>query len=134
MLYFTFKDFLVIFLFTIGTYGLITAFEDRLAGFNWISMDFVMGMVIVVALYGLLALLLVIFIFPVAIKFDNFEVVKKDVFVIMISTIVLISVMAAFFNFFLPMVDGSGEIIQHGYPFDKGADHSAQYLWNNFSS
>lgn len=123
---------LVICLFTLGTYLLITVFEDRLQGFNWLSMDFILGLTIVTTLYLLLAIILVIFIFPVAIRFDTFEVVKKDIIVIMISTIVLISVMVAFFNFFLPMVDGSGSIIQHGYPFDKGADKSAQYLWNNF--
>jgi len=124
--------FLVIGLFTIGTYAIITAFEDRLQGFNWVSLDFVLGMAIVVALYGLLAIILVIFIFPVAIRFDNFEVVKKDIIVIMISTIVFISVFAAFFNFFLPMTDGSGNILQNGYPFRSGLDKAALYQWNNF--
>jgi len=125
--------FLVISLFTIGTYGIITAYEFEIRAFNWLSMDFIIGLVIVFTLYLLIAMILVIFIFPVAIKFDNFEAAKKDTVMIIISTIVLISVMAAFFNFFLPMVDGSGNIIQHGYPFDRGAEKSAQYLWNNFS-
>jgi hypothetical protein len=125
--------FLVIFFFTLGTIGLLNAFETEIMYYNWASMDFILGMVTVVVLFGLFVFLLYFFVLPIAVRLDNFEVVKKDIAVIMISTIVFMSIFAAFFDFFLPMADASGTPFQHGYPYLSGLDEDASYLWNNFA-
>jgi len=124
--------FLVIGSFTLGTVGIINAFEREFYGFNWVSSDFILGMLTVIAVFGIISILLIYIVFPVAIRFDNFEVVKKDIAVIMISTIIFMSIFAAFFDFFLPMLDADGTIFQHPYPFHSGLDEDASYLWNHF--
>jgi hypothetical protein len=124
--------FLVIGFFTFGTIGIINSFESHFVSFNWGSFDFILGLLLVIAFFGILGFLLVFFIFPVAIRFDNFEVVKKDIAVIMISTIIFMAIFAAFFDLFLPMVDVTGSELRHGYPFRSGADWDASVRWNNF--
>jgi len=123
----------IIGLFLIGSVAIIGAFEEQFKNFDFQSTDYVYGLITIFALFSILGFLLVFFVFPVAIRFDNLEVVKKDIIVIMISTIVLMAVFSAFYDFFLPMARGDGSLIQHNYPFRSGLEYDASYRAENFN-
>ena len=95
-------------------------------------MDFILGMVLASALFGIFAVLLVLFIFPVAIRFDNFEAPKKDIIIIMINTIILMAILVAIYDFYLPMTTEEGATIMHGYPYRTGPENQASYKSDYF--
>ncbi|MHA1343040.1 MAG: hypothetical protein ACTSQG_03585 [Promethearchaeota archaeon] len=119
--------------FTFGGVLIISAFEDKLSTFNWNSLEFVFGLITVFSIFLIFALILVFFIFPVAIRFDNFELVKKDILLIFISTIILMTIFCVLFDFFLPMTRSDGSLIMYGYPYKTGAENDASFKWENFN-
>ncbi len=122
----------IISVFTFSSVLIAFAFQHSLSGFNWTSLEFVWSMAITAVFFLLLAIVLYLLIFPLAVKFDNFEVSKADILQIFISTIILMAIFILIFDFFLPMTDASGAEIKWGYPFRRGASNDASVKTQNF--
>lgn len=123
----------VIMAFTYGAIPIASAHSTQLAAINWSSNEFILGLAITIIFIALLALLLIFIISPFAMNLDNFSEVKKDMLMIVVSTIILMLLLNAIFDVFLPMVSGDGIEFGWQYPFQSGAKNDPSYLAENFN-
>ncbi|MHA1683854.1 MAG: hypothetical protein ACTSUE_23140, partial [Promethearchaeota archaeon] len=116
----------------VGCFFWVSIVPQVTAAVDLLSMDFLLSLSAVIAVFGIAVVLLLFFIFPFVVKFDNLGAPKVKIIIILISTIILTWLIVLIFDFFLPMTDVLGNDIIYGYPFDIGPDHEVLYLWRHF--
>lgn len=102
------------------------------AAVNLMSVEFLLVLGLVIALFGVAAVLCLLVIIPFLVKFDNLGAPKKEIVLIILSTIVLTWIIVLVFDFFLPMTDVNGDPIVYGYPFRFGGEYEVSALLERF--
>nr|MDO8113452.1 hypothetical protein [Candidatus Sigynarchaeota archaeon] len=111
----------------------ITKIPQITSAVNLLSLQFLTAIGVTVLFFGIAAVVLIFFVIPFIVKFDNLGAPKKEIVIQIAMTIVLVWVVLLVFDFVLPMTGVDGQPINYGYPFTHlGSDYEVQTLVDNF--
>ncbi len=99
----------------------ITKIPATISKVNLLSTDFLVSLGMVIAFFAVATIVILFFVMPFIIKFDNLGATKRKIVEILVMTIALLAVIVGIFHFVLPMTDTAGKDIIYGYPWDVGA-------------
>ncbi len=123
----------VVGLIVTGCFFWITKVPQITGVVDLLSVKFFTALGIVVGFFGIAAIALLVFFIPYLVKFDNLtRHIAREVVIIIAITVVLMGVLTAIFDFFLPMTDINGDPIVYGSPFRFGEDYEVSNLVDKF--
>jgi hypothetical protein len=107
-------------LVVVGCFFWITKIPQITGAVDLLSTDFLLSLGMVIAFFVAATIVILFFVMPFIIKFDNLGATRRKIVEIILMTVILLGVIVAIFYFVLPLTDTHDADIIYGFPWDVG--------------